>query len=441
MTSGTPRSRASCTIVVSSRIALVTAEPYLRTAVERGVDVWLCAPRALLSSASDRFPLSEDRLLDLEAIATTRRRLKKLHSAMILMLASPKLTRSHLLLNDPRSVATNRTGRLLRRVAKHTARLHPRQFNRLATTVLRLFHGNPFPTDVVIAVSFCSEPHLLTGRGMKISTIVESWDHPMKKPAGYTTDTVVGWNDDISGDWAELQGARRSVVGYPIKLAYAFTGASSMIEERTSNRRRAMYAVGTSSNSDRSDHYRGELDVIEQVCIATQLANWELLIKPKPNGRTGDFDEFEDRYPHVTIGTYRDAPTALDYDLDDEYNKIRRDELESCDLVINCWTTFGLDAAAAGVPVLQLDLREFARWPAIARGSGNYHLANYLVGLEHAFRPDPARALAESLAVELGDPFPRAKRFTGAARSWVTPEAPIDSLIDDALDTILDRAD
>lgn len=429
--------RPACTFVISSRIGLVTADPYVRAALRRGTDVWVCAPSSLLSTVTERFALPDDRLLGLDALARQRRRLKQIHTGMVLMLASPKLTRSHLLLNDPRSVATTRLGTVLRRIARYTARLHPRRLNSSITAVLCRLHRNPFPTRTVIAISFCSEPALLTARGMDVTTIIESWDHPMKKPAGYTTSAVVGWNDDINRDWQTLQGARRLIVGYPVKLAYALEAGERPMDDSDGRPQRAMYAVGTSSNTDRTEHFAGELEVIEAVCAATAASGWELLIKPKPNGKSGDFDHFADRHPHVSIGAYRDVASALDYDLDDDYNEVRRAELDACDLVINCWTTFGLDAAAAGKPVLQLDLREFHQWPAVAKGSGNYHLTHYLVGLEDAFRPDPVNGLCAALTDELADPFPRARRFTDVARAWVTPSRPPDEIVERVIDLVL----
>jgi hypothetical protein len=420
--------------VISSRIGIVTAEPYLREAIARGADVWIGAPATLHDQIAEIATIGADRLIDLNTVADSRPWLRRLHTGLTLLLASPKLTRSHLLLNDPRSIATTPYGHLLRRIAKYTARLHPRRFNQLCSATLRWFQRNPFPTRTVVVVSFCAEFHLLTARGQRTITIVESWDHPMKKPAGYLTTTVVGWNADINADWIKLQGANSSVIGYPVKLGYALSQAGR--PSSAADRKRVMYAVGTSSNTDRRDQYEGEREVIEHVCRATRSSGWELLIKPKPNGRTGDFDDFDQRYEHVSIGAYREAASALDYFLDEDYNAVRHAELESCDLVVNCWTTFGLDAAAAGVPVLQLDLRDFDRWPSVAKGSRNYHLATYLVGRADAFRPDPGRELADTLAEELRDPMPRAVRFTEAVRSWVVPSSAPETIVGRVVDAV-----
>lgn len=171
-----------------------------------------------------------------------------------------------------------------------------------------------------------------------------------------------------------------------------------------------MYAVGTSSNTDRPDWYRDELELIEALCEATGQAGWSLLIKPKPNGRTGDFDHLAAAYPHVEVGLYRDAPSALDYYLDDEYNRCRLEELEQCDLVVNCWTTFALDAAAAGKPVLQLDARSVVGWPALKLGLENYHLSNYILSRSNTLRPTPETELIPTVVKRLAALGPEAWR-------------------------------
>lgn len=422
-------SPAGCTFVVSSRIGLQTAEPYIEAAIGHEFPVTVCCPSELHTHVRQRYPVE---VLDLSAVARNRSRLRAVHTAMTVLLASPKATRAHLLLNDPRSVATTPTGRAARAVARFTAQLQPRRLNAVVDAALRPLHRNPFPTRAVIAVSFCSEPYLLTARDQQVTTVIESWDHPTKKPAGYRTDIVVGWNVDICDDWMQFQGARHSLTGFPAKLTYAFDAAASSTTDSSDRTigRRAMYCVGTSSNTDRTEQFEDELAVIEEICAATEEAGWRLLIKPKPNGRSGDFDAFADRYAHVDIGAYRDSSSALDYYLDDEYNRTRSDELASCDLVINCWTTYGLDAAIAGRPVLQLDLRRHVQWPALAAGCQNHHLATYLVGRQHAFRPDPDRPLVAELSERLRDPWITATAFSADVRSWLEPSTHVRTIAD-----------
>ena len=273
-------------------------------------------------------------------LARRHRATFRLHAVLTTLFASRHFNRSYPLLQDPRRRSQGWKGRVLRFMTRLLPKLHPRRFNRAVDRVFSTVQRNPFSTELIVAVSFASMPSLLSTRSQRVVTLVESWDHPVKKAAGYVTDQVVGWNDDINRDWSEFQGAHDTLVGYRVKLSYALAASSGSLSTRVQTcdarrGRRAMYAVGTSSNTDRPDWYRDELELIEALCEATGQAGWSLLIKPKPNGRTGDFDHLAAAYPHVEVGLYRDAPSALDYYLDDEYNRCRLEELEQCDLVVN----------------------------------------------------------------------------------------------------------
>ena len=197
-----------------------------------------------------------------------------------------------------------------------------------------------------------------------------------------------------------------------------------------------MYAAGTSSNTDRPGWFADELAVIEQLCHATQTAGWRLLIKPKPNGRRDEFARFVHSFEHVTTGAYGNASDAVDYDLDDHYNRTRLAELSSCDLVINAVTTFALDAAVAGLPVMQLDLRDDPSFVALGAAMRNHHIATHLLGSPHIVSTGRGRPLREAVAEALAHPTDGPERFSAALREWVLPPRSLDDAVRSVLDTL-----
>jgi hypothetical protein len=295
---------------------------------------------------------------------------------------------------------------------------------------------SPFPTRKVVVASRFSLPHLLCAADAEVFTVMESWDHPVKTPVGYVSQTVFAWNADLARDWSRQQGDVDVRVGYPLKLRDALQiGPCANKGSRTVSNR-AMYAAGTSSLSYVNNLHEEEQRLIRVLCKATQRAGWTLLIKPKPNGPVGDFDHFADEFRHVRIGQYRGAESSTDYYLDAEYNAARYSEACWADVVISAITTFALDAALLGAPVLQLDLRELPGFPELARFSTNHHLSAYLLR-------DPELALGASSSAQLECEVARALErperaygFSSMLRQWLVPAKGLRESLGGMLDVI-----
>ena len=116
-----------------------------------------------------------------------------------------------------------------------------------------------------------------------------------------------------------------------------------------------------------------EKRLIRDLSKATELAGWDLLIKPRPNGEFGEFDDVLKEFPNTRIGSMQsqEVDVPANYFLDDGYNATRFAEVSGAEFIINAFTTFGLDAAAANLPVLQIDIRD-----AIGYGASNFYYEN-----------------------------------------------------------------
>jgi hypothetical protein len=301
---------------------------------------------------------------------------------------------------------------------------------------------NPFPTSRVVAVSLATAPELLCARGQSVLTLMESWDHPTKVPAGYITDTIVAWNNDLADDWIRHQGAGATVLGFPIKLRYAVEHAAASAPMPRQSPPWVMYPAGTSSLTEIDSWYESEYRLIEDLCRASARAGWRLLIKPKPNGPSGDFDEFARRYDHVEIGRYQDGSGGGNYYLDADYNSARMKELNRVDLVINCWTTFAFDAALAGKPVLQLDLRGSEQYPRIANALSNYHLDRYVLrDPSTTYSPEAGETVEDVVARALADVDHRPDELSKRLRDWLIPGHDLPEAVDRICSAILDGAE
>lgn len=270
---------------------------------------------------------------------------------------------------------TRMKARLVRLVRRIPLKPGPRTINRLAPAMISKHVPPAFPSDHVVVISFPGDPFLLCRRGLTVDTVIDSWDHPVRRTAGYKTRTAVAWNESIGKDWQRFQGAELVAIGPPVKLQYALDRPPRPHADRGVDRI-ALYPVATSPMAP--EWYSDECRFIDAVCRATAQAGWELLLKPKPMTAAGSLDTFAKRYAHVRVCRYHESRGALDYRLDDAYNETRLHDLDQASLVISTVTTFGIDAAAAGVPLVQVDLREMGDIPALAAAAQNYQLETYL---------------------------------------------------------------
>ena len=428
--------RTSLTVQVPSPIGLYTAGPVLEELRRRGVEVHLSARSQVLDLAGRQGLAFTP--APLEPLEHESRQLRRLHSALTVSLTDWDFSTSYRMRMEEQITQARRSRRALLRTLDRVPGMRGPALNRLLDVAQRVRRSNPYPSDHLLVVSPAVVPYLLPSSGLRIDTLMESWDHPSKKPAGYRTHRIIGWNQDLNEDWTAFQGPAEHLVGYPFKLRYFLEPTRGPLAGSNHRRGTVMYAATSSSMYRYGRVWEEESRLIDGIAEACRQAGLRLLVKPKPTGVPGEFDVLATRHDHLHVAPYGQASTPVDYFLDDAYNEQRLHDLRRVDLVITFGTTFAIDAAAAGVPVLQLDLRPAADlFPDSAFVSHNHHLARHLLSrAPHTFRIEGNSwrpALSEFLATDSAMPH----EYSASLRAWIKPDAPCESATNRLVEAIL----
>ena len=319
-----------------------------------------------------------------------------------------------------------------RRIISATKRVDPRHVNRLASACSPLL-GTALKERDIWVISSLHEPSLALAPKARVVTLIDSWDHPVRRTAGYRTDIVVGWNRDLAMDWVQFQGASVALAGAPLKLKYA----ADVYPQDLSERPVLMFAVGTSTYSP--EWQKGEMRLAELVFQAASDAGWGVVLKLKPTGGQEEWLALGAQYPDVSVSSAPGASGATDYFLDSEYNLTRLRELSGVRLVVNTVTTFGLDAACAGIPVLQLAGLGGSGLSGLASAQRNYHLQKYLLSEPDAVMWVDEDNVRQRLKQWLLSPDRLAASYSAKLRDWLLPEEGFERAIERAVLQALDR--
>lgn len=407
---------SSAAVVISHRIGLSAAEPYVGELTRLGYRVVVYCLGDFDDTARSLWPDPALRVVGPKHL--TRPWWASLHqsAAMTLSTLHPGLNA------DQRPMWPNRTavGRSARRLIRWLlSRLDPVTVNRwLQASASKA--ASVFEEDVVFVITTSTRSWLHAAGHVPTISVLESWDHPVRKTAGYHSDVVISWNRDLGDDWIRYQGAKAAFVGGPWKLEYAITAFPLSASSKPDDGPRLMYAVGTGSETPA--WYEAEIQLIDLVAEAARDAGWQVTLKLKPNGSRSDYLEIVDRHPHVRVTDEQSSPNPMDYHLGEEYNKTRLGELAEVDLVINSVTTFALDAACAGLPVLQLAGFKGEGLTGIRSAAKNYHLQKYLLNDARQVLMVDGSTLRCDLAEWLRNPDRRAIDYSARLRAWLVPD-------------------
>lgn len=426
--------RWSAAVVVSHRIGLGAASPYVDELTRLRFNVVVYCLGEFQDTASALWPGSRVEILGPGAIPEPRWAAVHRRVAVSLSKLQPGLNPGQRSNWANRSMPVRGALRFTRWILSRSEARTVNQW--LSKSASRA--SSAFQEDVVFVMTTSTRPWLHAAGKKPTVSVTESWDHPVRKTAGYHTHVVLGWNRDISNDWVQFQGADAAFVGGPWKLGYAIDAFPLSASSGNLDRPRLLYAVGTSSASPL--WFAAEYRLIELVVEAAGDAGWDVTLKLKPNGERSDYVDIAGRHSHVRITDERSSPNPMDYHLDDEYNQQRLKDMASAHLVINAVTTFALDAACAGVPVLQLADFEGDDLSGIRSASHNYHLQKYLLNNpQQVFSVDSAE-LRRDLARWLQNPDRRAIDYSARLRRWLVPDVGMAATLRTAVESALIEA-
>jgi hypothetical protein len=419
------------TALIATKVSSHTAEPFLRALINNGAFLHVVAPQELFPVMAARLGEASFTFDDIAFYRKKTRCLRLLHKCLILLLTPSDFSAYY-----TRKIDTLLSGRqrviawLLRKLLQLLPKCKKEDVNRHVRAIMQVFSSNHFPTRQIIAVSSTGIGHLLCSKGQEVYTIMESWDHPSKQPVGFTSHKVFVWNEELRRDWMRNQGDSDVSVGYPVKLHYALKNHQHLSKRRrTDTITKIVYPASFSRNSV-TNYFMEELALICELCVATRDKGVVLFLKPKPNGRGGEFDSIKAKFPHVQVGFYQQAGTSTDYELDDNYNRRRFDEVSDSDLIINLGTTFAIDAAAMGLPILQLNVMNPVKYPLITKILTYSHLQDYfLKRRELTFLVTNDHGINDVIEEFWRNESYRQKadEFSGYLKQWISPEQTLES--------------
>lgn len=324
--------------------------------------------------------------------------------------------------DNPANTSTNLPRSAWKATVVRRVRLLPgKPSARTVNRWLRRLFGRRFPVSFpsrhVLVISFPLVPERLCHPDLLVDTVVDSWDHPVRRTAGYVSRLAIAWNDDLGADWERYQGAEGTLIGPPVKLEYAL-GATASTAEQT---RVLLYPVATSPHYP--TWFADELALIDAIARAADQAGWQVLVKPKPESTPEELEAVA-RHPNVVLGRFHKSFGALDYHLDPDYNCDRLAEVRQADVVVNALTTFGLDAASASAPLIQIDLTACSSLPTLAGVAANHHLQAHLyrIAAPGSIRPTSLAELEATLAGRLqAEPSAASIEASAHLRAWASP--------------------
>ena len=385
--------KKSLTLIIDFEIYAHLFKPIVEELVSRKILVQVFSPHHLLPSVKEHFGESPSlQYHSLDALKKRHRFRFLIHRVASLLFTRTDFSFQFAKKRNQINVASKGIQRFLHKLSRFTPKVPNPKINGFLHALSGFGLKNPFPTQKVMIGSLNASPELLGAKGMQVYTVMESWDHPVKVPNGYRSAMVYVWNQELGEDWESCQGDHQWQIFYPLKLRYAIENSHDSTENgrvsHEENRPLCVYAVASTDKFSGSTIVDLEKRILSDLCVATQNAHWDFLIKSRPNGREGEFQKYSQKYSHVqsTSVLDDDIEEAANYTLTDEYNKRRFDEIKNASLVINAFTTFGLDAAVAGFPVLQLDLQKATDYEDSDQIYGNNHIRKYLLKSENVFR-------------------------------------------------------
>lgn len=428
-------------VLIDTRIYAYLFEPIMRALIARGIRVYVYTPAGIMEQVKeDLGHMPGITYCDLNPLKSAYKNRRLAHRIAM-----------HLFTRDDfsyqfykrRNQVTKKLPPFLR-VISMLSRIAPKVPNMHINSFLGTIGGfgrtNPFRTRVVLVGSLNSCAELLSSRDQKVITVMESWDHAVKEPNGYCSDLVFAWNSTLKADWMRVHGDQNVEVFFPLKLRFALALAQQPKPASSDNQRPfCVYAVAGTRRFSINVLVELERKLIIDLARAAQAVGWELFIKPRPNGEDGEFDDLLKDFENVRVGSIavQNADQAANYFLSDAYNRLRFSEIAGASYVVNAFTTFGLDAATAGIPVVQIDLQSADGYADSRMIYGNYHIKTYLLPHDSVMRPegDFVARFSDFLKAPNDDP----ERYIETMRDWLFEGRTVEQALEDLTDRVAEQ--
>ena len=300
-------------------------------------------------------------------------------------------------------------------------------YRRLASALCWIGFFNRLPldtTDFVISLTKEPHPYLLAPFAHKHILIMESWDHPMKEPFLLAPDRTLTWNDALATELNLYQAIDRTVVVPQVhKFRYIRECRQAKISisaientelaadlERLVDKKYIIYPLCTSSTYL---GFEGEVNFLRELARCVAASGLLLYLRPYPLAPASDGAVLAD-IPGTVVGTLSDDTNGMDVlNVDAQRHKYLL--LQRATGVINVGTTFALDAAMVGTPVLQLKLpqKAFGNFGRYSRGA---HIQRHLWG-------DSTVKFAEGEQLKIGELLlTHAVATSHRLNSWINNE-------------------
>lgn len=425
----------SISFVISSKIALHTAKPYIFELQKRKKEIFFLVSDDVFDEVN-RIKIDGDNIEKISNYKRINKIAVIMHQFLIVILTPTNFSSLY-----SRWLAQKFRNKniFVKFIAKFLVNIFPKvkreKINNIITCIITFFIKQNLPSNKIINITISTIPFLLANKNKKIYSILESWDHPGKNPMGFTSRKVFLWNQNMKDEWIKYQNDKDIYFSYPMKLAYAIHPVISNKEKKQV----VMYPFTTSAESPHVGLYEEEVKFVHYLCQVLNELNYMLMIKPKPNTKIGELDFFTS-YSNVTICSYQENGGGSSYGLSDEYNNIRLKELSMCDYIITRGTTFAFDTAAYGLPVLQFIFSSSKEFPNLSNLVNYPHISKHIVSKKELLAELTDNDTIENQLTQiLQDPntIKKAEQFRDYLRDWLIPEESMEESVSRVIDEIL----
>lgn len=276
--------------------------------------------------------------------------------------------------------------------AKILPKPNQKKINKIYSKFWKIFNGkSKFRSKEVLLITRVNNTSILNNKNIKVYTLMESWDHPIKSPFYIESEVTYSWNKELSNDIKGIQNnSNKYKEVFPLKFRYLQRVKSLSSNppkeiqneiEFITNNNYVLY-ICTYSSYSRSDLFDNELKLISKIKEEVDRSGKNLYIKPHPHYSINDFNSLpQSQNLQIGIGATNNGANYIFTD-DDQYYKIQL--LKNAERVINVGTTLVLEASMLNANVYQLLISE-ENYGGFARACGNYHIKKYLNNHEEVF--------------------------------------------------------